>query len=155
MRRPEPVDQDAEAEVDAATAEEQRSDEEEAGSKHAYPGMGAVREVFVDSARARVLPGVERDRVGDRQHAEAGEQHRERGVPACPDVGSGDASENERDREHRPDRERLRDRVHRGEILLPERSRRGVALSRLAHAITPSRVVPDASVKVAAGSLAR
>ena len=121
VRRPEAVDQDAEPEVDAAAAEEQRADEEEAGGEDADPRMGAVGEVLVDRAGAGVLPGVERDRVGDREHAEPGEQHGEGRIPAGADVGTRDAAEDERDGEHRPDRERLGDRVHRREVLLPER----------------------------------
>ena len=70
VRLPEAVGQDAEAEVDAAAAEEQRADEEEAGREDADPRVSAVREVLVDRPCARVLPGVERDRVGDREHAE-------------------------------------------------------------------------------------
>ena len=151
---PEVVREHAEAEVDAAAAEEERPDEEEARREDADPGMRAVREVLVDRAGAGVLPRVERDRVGDREHAEAGEEHGQGGVPAGPDVWSRDAAEDEGDREHRPDRERLRDRVHRREVLLAERAGRGVALSSLAHAGS-SRVVADASVRKRTGSRAR
>ena len=77
----------------------------------ADPRVRPVREVLVDGARARVLPGVEGDRVRDRNHAEAGEQDGERCVPAGADVRPRDAAEHEGDGEHRPDRERLRDRV--------------------------------------------
>ena len=110
-----------EPEVDAAAAEEERADEEEAREEDADPGVGAVGEVLVDRAGARVLPGVERDRVGDREHADPGEQDGERRIPAGADVGARDTAEDEGDGEHRPDRERLRDRVHRREVLLAER----------------------------------
>ena len=140
VRLPEAVGEDAEPEVDAAAAEEERADEEEPGGEDADPRMRAVGEVLVDRAGAGVLPGVERDRVGDREHAEAGEEHREGRVPAGADVGSRDAAEDEGDGEHRPDRERLRDRVHRREVLLAERAGRGVGLSSLAHACPPPSV---------------
>ncbi len=154
VRLPEAVAEDADAEVDAAAAEEERADEEEAGREDADPGVGAVGEVLVHRAGTRVLPGVERDRVGDREHAEAGEQHGEGGVPAGADVGPGDTAEHERDGEHRPDRERLRDGMHGREVLLAERSGCGVALRGLAHAITPSCVV-RAQCPLAPGSPAR
>ena len=144
MRLPEAVGEDPEPEVDAAAAEEERADEEDAGREHADPRVRAVREVLVDRARAGVAPGVERDRVGDREHAEAGEQHGERRVPARADVRPRDAAEDERDREHRPDRERLRDRVDRREVLLAKRPTRRATVG-LTHAITPSRVVPGTS----------
>ena len=123
-----------EPEIDAPAAEEERADEEEPGREDADPRVRAVGQVLVDRAGARVLPRIERDRVGDREHAEPGEEHGEGGVPAGPDVGARDPAEDERDGEHRPDRERLRDGVHRREVLLAERARRGVALSGLAHA---------------------
>ena len=137
VRRPEPVDQHAEPEIDPPAAEEQRPDEEEPGREDADPGVRTVRQVLVDRAGTSVLPRVERDRVGDRKHAEPGQEHGERGVPAGPDVGARDTAEDERNGEHRPDRERLGDRVHRREVLLAERAIGGAALSNLAHACPP------------------
>ena len=89
---PEALREDAEAEVDAAAAQEQRADEEDARDEDADRGVRAVREVLVDGAGALVLAGEQRDRVGDREHAEAGDQHAQRGVERrsrCPDWRQG------------------------------------------------------------------
>ena len=145
VRLPEAVDEDPEPEIDAAAAEEERADEEEAGREDADPRVRSVREVLVHRPRAGVLPGVERDRVRDREHADAGDQHGERRVPAGADVGARDAAEDEGDREHGPDRERLRDRVDGGEVLLSELAGRARSSDvGLAHLSPPPVSSPSA-----------
>ena len=71
MLRPEALGEDAQAEIDAATAEEERAGEEDARGEDPDGGVGAPRQVLVDGARAAVLAREQRERVGDRQHAEA------------------------------------------------------------------------------------
>ena len=141
MGRPESVEQHAEPEVDATAAEEERPDEEEAGEEDADPGVRTVGEVLVHGTRARVLPGVERDRVRDRENADARKEHCERCVPARTNIRARNAAKNECNREHGADRERLRDGVHGREVLLAERSLCAVALRGLAHAINPPVLV--------------
>ena len=111
VRRPEAVGEDAEAEIDTAATQEQRADEEDACGEDADAGVSTVREVLIDSPGARELAGEQRQRVRNREHAEARDQHRQRGIPARPDIGTRDAAQHQRNGEHRADRERLRDGV--------------------------------------------
>ena len=112
---PEVVGEDAQAEVDAAAAEEQRADEEEARGEDADCGMRAMGEVLVHRAGAGVAAREQCDRVGDGEDAEPGDEHAQGGVEARAGVRVRDQREHQRDREHRPDREGLGHRVDRAE----------------------------------------
>ena len=125
VRLPGPLGEQPDAEVDAAAAEKERAEEEDAGREDAHPGMRAVGQVLVDRARAGEAAGVERDGVADREDAEARDQDRERGVPGRARCGVRDEAEDQRGREHRPDRERLGNSMDRREVLLPEARARG------------------------------
>ena len=82
--------------------------------------MSAVGEVLVHGSGAREPAGVKRHDVADREHTEAGEEHRQRRVPGRSGGRARDEPQDDRGREHRADGERLRDGVDRGEVLLAE-----------------------------------
>ncbi len=134
MPCPEAVEQDPEPEVDSAAAQEQRADEEEAGSENAEPRVRAVGEVLVHRARSGEPTRVEHDDVSDGEDAERGDDDRQGRIPTRADVGSRHPAEDQRDREHRPDRECLGNGVNRCEVLFAELpSRRGADGVYLAH----------------------
>ena len=87
--------------------------------------MGAPYEVLIDGTRTLVLAGEDRDRVRDRQHAEPGDQHGERGIETSPRDRGRDKAENDRRREHRADRKCLRDGVDRSQASLTQLPFRG------------------------------
>ena len=71
------------------------------------------------------------DRIGDPEHAQTGDEHRERGIETSPRDRGRDKAKNDRRREHGPDRERLCDGVDGAEpslAELPSRGRRGCGL---------------------------
>ena len=137
---PEALGEVADAEVDPAAAEEEGAEEEDPGREDADPRVRAVGQVLVDGAGAGEAARVERDDVADREHAEARQQDRERGVPPGAGDGVRDQAEQQRRREHRPDRERLGDGVERREVSFPERPGLAAGL-RLAHAVHPPQAV--------------
>ena len=122
---PEPVHQDPKAEEDAAAAEEQRAGEVDARGEDPDRRVGAACQVLVHRAGARVLAGELRDHVADREHAQRRDHDRQRRVPAGAELRARDAALDQREREHRPDRERLSDGVDRGESALTESARLG------------------------------
>ena len=133
--------QQADAEVDAAAAEEQGAEEEHACRQHADPGVRAVGQVLVHGPGSREAAGIERHRVPDGEHTEAGDQDREGRVPRGARAGIRDEAEDQRCREHRPDRERLGDGMDRREVLLPEGRARG-GRAGLTHGAPPPLPAP-------------
>ena len=125
MLGPEAVREDAEAQVDATAAEEQRAHEEDAGGEDAHRRVGAAHEVLIDRAGALVLAGEDGYCIRDREHAETGDEHRERGIEAGARYRGRDKAKNDRRREHRADRKSLCDGVDRSQASLAQLPFRG------------------------------